>query len=203
MFKSCLQNVQISAAKVMIYCKIEHKTNKKFVLVSTRITRKYFLPPATSSAHRCQHRIDIDIGALAARVGDVAGVVSVPVGAAADGAAVFHGVRLSRLQLRVGEEHYHIVAPTAATAAREGRALVGANHGAVGFQDLNSVAGLRVDFQRGLGANALGWVARRAARADVSAARDFELVVVAVEAFLGLARSVGDGEAAVKEQGAV
>ena len=31
MFKSCLQNVQISAAKVMIYCKIEHKTNKKVV----------------------------------------------------------------------------------------------------------------------------------------------------------------------------
>ena len=203
MFKSCLQNVQISAAKVMIYCKIEHKTNKKIVLVSVQIKRKSFLPSSTTCAYGGVHRIDVHVGALAARVGHVARVVAVPVGAAADGAAVFHGVRLSRLQLRVGEEHHHIVAPTAATAASEGRTLVGANHGAVRFQDLDGVAGLRVDFQRGLGTNVLRRVARRAARADVGAARDFELVVVAVEAFFGLSCPVGDGEAAVEEQGAV
>ena len=129
---------------------------------------------------------------MAARVGDVPGIVAVPVGAAADGAAVFHGVALSCLKLRVGEEHDHIVAPAAATAASEGRALVGANHGTVRLEYLDGIAWLCVDFQRRLCANILCRVAGAAARADGGATCDFELVPVAVEAFLGCTRAVGD-----------
>ena len=96
---------------------------------------------------------------MAARVGDIARVVSVPVGAAADGAAVFHGVALARLQLRVGEEHHHAVAatrpwPTAAATCKLG-ALVGADDRAVRLEDLDGITGLGVDFQRRLGADIL------------------------------------------------
>ena len=95
----------------------------------------YPLPSAASRTHRGHHRVDVDRDGLAAAVGDVAGVVAVPVGAAADGAVVFHGVALARLQLRVGEEHHQAAAaatgPTAATAAGVGGALVGADDRAV------------------------------------------------------------------------
>ncbi len=147
----------------------------------------YHLPSPTAGTHRSNHRVDIDIGTLSARVGDVAGVVAVPVGAAANGAAVFHGITLSCLELRVGEEHDHAVAPATATAASKVRALVGADDRAVRLEHLYGIPRLRVDFQRGLGADILRGVAGTAARADAGAARDLELVVVAVEAFLGRA----------------
>ena len=123
-----------------------------------------------------------------------------PIGTAADSAAVFYGVALTRLELRISEEHDHAVAAswTATTSTSELWALVGTDDRAVRLKDLDGVAGLRVDFHGGLGADVGRRVARCAARADVSAARTHELVPVAVEAFLGLARAIGDGETAVE-----
>ena len=110
-----------------------------------------FSPSSTSGIHRGDHRIDIGCHALAARVGHIARVVAVPVGASADGASVFHGVTLSRLELRVGEEHHHAVAassgPTTAASTCKFGALVGADDRAVRFENLDGVAMLRVDFQ--------------------------------------------------------
>ena len=144
---------------------------------------------------------------MAACVGDSTCVVAVPFVAATDGSAVFDNVALSRLELRVGEEHDHAVAaatgPTAAAATREFWTLVGADDRAVRFEDLDGVAVLRVDFQRRLGADVLRGVAGATARANAGATCDFELVPVAVEAFLGRARAVGDVEAAVDVHGAV
>ena len=113
---------------------------------------------------------------VASGVSDVASVIAVPVGAAADGAVVFHG-----------EEHDHGVAATgpAATSTSERGALIGANHGAVGFKDLDGIVGHSVDFQGRLGADVTCGVAGATTCPDVRASSDLELVVVAVEALLG------------------
>lgn len=58
-------------------------------------------------------------------------------------------------------------------------------------------------FSEGLGADVLRGVTGATACADAGAASDFELVVVAVEAFLRLAGAIGDVEATVEEHGAV
>ena len=144
------------------------------------------LPSSASSTNRGVHRIDVDIDALTARVSDIASIVAVPFGATADGAAIFHGVALSCLELRVGEEHDHAVAATsrtATTASSEGWTLVSADDRAVRLENLDGITMLGVDFQRRLGANVLCRVAGAATRADRGAARNLELVPVAVEAF--------------------
>ena len=175
--------------------------------VSRQNTIGFRLPSAAASTHRGDHRVDVDRGALSTRIGDVTRVIAVPVGATTDGAAVFHGVALSRLQLWVGEEHHQTAAaasgsrPTASATQRG--TLVGTYHRAVRLEDLDGIARLRVDFQRGLGAHVGRRVARGAARANRGASRDLELVVVAVEAFLGLARTIADVETAIENEGAV
>ena len=143
------------------------------------------LPSSASSTNRGVHRIDVDIDALTARVSDIASIVAVPFGATADGAAIFHGVALSCLELRISEEHDQSVAATrtAATASSEGWTLIGSNDRAVRLENLDGITMLGVDFQRRLGANVLCRVAGAATRADRGAARNLELVPVAVEAF--------------------
>ena len=84
---------------------------------------------------------------MSTRVGDIARVVAMPFITAANGAAVFYGIALSSLQLWVGEEHDHVVAPSAATAASKGWALVGADDRAIRLENLDGVTRLCVDFQ--------------------------------------------------------
>ena len=161
-----------------------------------------------SCAYRSEHGTDINRGALPARVGDIASVVAVPIGTAADGAVVFHSIALSRLQLRVGKEHDHAVATTtrswpSSAATRKLWALIGADDRAVRLEYLDGIAGLCVDFQCGLCANVLRGVAGAAARAYRGAPRDFKLIVVAVEALFRRTCAVGDVETTIDEHGAV